>query len=238
MCNVQSTMKQGAGIACWWSARFAIEMLQVLVPAGAARDFFFSPELTFCADSYLVSIPFHVTTIAHKRPWSFCQKCKGQAGYTWACIHPWPKRVGWICCPGIVWEPIREASSNAACQATLVHSHLSSLSHCGLILAEKVEMVHANWSQKINASGKWSVKSFPQVHISKEKQQHYLHHQQRTKVISGWNNTGHQLAGMTDSPLITHIITSCFSHWAFTAPSPVGRAELIIILTGFSGWSE
>ena len=33
-----------------------VERLRVLVPAGAARKFS-SPELTFCADSYSVSIP-------------------------------------------------------------------------------------------------------------------------------------------------------------------------------------
>ena len=31
-----------------------------------------------CADSYLVSVPPPVTAVAHKRPWSFCQKCRWQ----------------------------------------------------------------------------------------------------------------------------------------------------------------
>ena len=35
---------------------------------------FSSPELTFCADFYSVSVPPHVTAAARKRPWSFCQK--------------------------------------------------------------------------------------------------------------------------------------------------------------------
>ena len=35
-----------------------------------------SPELTFCADSYSVSIPPCVTTVACKRPRSFCQMCR------------------------------------------------------------------------------------------------------------------------------------------------------------------
>ena len=30
-----------------------------------------------------------------------------------------------------------ETSSHATCQGTIGHSHLSSLSHCGLILAQK-----------------------------------------------------------------------------------------------------
>ena len=39
-----------------------------------------------------------------------------------------------------VWEPMREMSSHATYQETLGHSHLSLLSHCGLILDLK-----ANW---------------------------------------------------------------------------------------------
>ena len=43
--------------------------------------------------------------------------------------------MGWLCCSSIVWEPIRETSSNATHQRRLRHSRLSSLSHHGLILA-------------------------------------------------------------------------------------------------------
>ena len=41
----------------------------------------------------------------------------------------------------------RETSSHATCQGTLVHSRLSSLSHCRLFLAYRVELVRASWSQ-------------------------------------------------------------------------------------------
>ena len=71
-----------------------------------------SPELTFCADSYSVSIPSLVTTVAHntKRPWSFCQKCRWKVtpkhAYT---FHPtkleWADYNVHVC---IVQEPIRE----------------------------------------------------------------------------------------------------------------------------------
>ena len=37
-----------------------------------------------------------------------------------------------------------ETSSHATCQGTFGHSHLSSLSHCGLILALRVELVCAS----------------------------------------------------------------------------------------------
>ena len=43
-----------------------VKMLQVRVLAGAAGEFF-SPELTFCADSHLVSVPLLVTAVARKR---------------------------------------------------------------------------------------------------------------------------------------------------------------------------
>ena len=39
---------------------------------------FSSPELTLCADSYLVSIPPLCYPVTHKRPWSLCQKCRWQ----------------------------------------------------------------------------------------------------------------------------------------------------------------
>ena len=53
------------------------------------------------------------------------------ASYTWTRIHTWPSKV----CPCIVWEPIRETSPHAPRWGILSHRCLSSLSHCGLILA-------------------------------------------------------------------------------------------------------
>ena len=43
-----------------------------------------------------------------------------------------------------IWDPVRETSSHVTCQGMLVQPSLSSLSHCGLILSERVELVHAN----------------------------------------------------------------------------------------------
>ena len=54
-----------------------IERLRVRVPAGAARELS-CPELTFCAKSYLVSVPPTVTAVARKGLWSFCQTCRWQ----------------------------------------------------------------------------------------------------------------------------------------------------------------
>ena len=48
----------------------------------------------------------------------------------------------------------QETSSHATRQGTLGHSRLSSLSHCGLILAERVELVCAsNLHLKKSAGG-------------------------------------------------------------------------------------
>ena len=37
-----------------------------------------------------------------------------------------------------------ETNSHATCQGTFGHSRLSSLNHCGLILAQRVELVYTN----------------------------------------------------------------------------------------------
>ena len=67
-----------------------------------------------------------VTTVAHNRLWSLCQKCRCQVTPHHAYTHDPTKAA---------WELIRETSSQATHQGTPSHSHLSSMSHCGLILA-------------------------------------------------------------------------------------------------------
>ena len=56
------------------------------------------------------------------------------AGYSWTYVIVLASevRVGWLCCPGRLWEPTRKMTSHATCQGTVVHSHLSLLSHYGL----------------------------------------------------------------------------------------------------------
>ena len=70
-----------------------IERLRVQVPAGAAGSFS-SSELSLCADSYLVSSPHCVTAVAHKTPWSFCQKGRWQITPEHAFIHD-PTKLEW-----------------------------------------------------------------------------------------------------------------------------------------------
>ena len=60
-----------------------IERLRVQIPAEAAEEYS-TPELTFCADSYSVSVAPLVTAVARERPRSLYQQCGGQVS---------PKRV-------------------------------------------------------------------------------------------------------------------------------------------------
>ena len=94
------------------------------------ENFLLSSQLCVLA---LIRCPFHplVTAVAHKRPQALCQKCKWQVTHT-----PLTKQSQ----SGLTTplsrhsvETYKETSSHPIRQGTL--SHLSSLSHCGLILA-------------------------------------------------------------------------------------------------------
>ena len=92
------------------------------MPVEAAGEYS-SPEQTFCADSYSVSVPPRVTAVTCKRPWSFCQKCRWQAIHQHAyALDPTLSKWADYCCPGIVWEPIRETNLLATRQGTLDQS--------------------------------------------------------------------------------------------------------------------
>ena len=114
-----------------------IKRLWVRIPAGVVGKFS-SLGLTFCTDSYSVSIPplyYHSGT---QKTWVIVPKVQ-VAGYTETCIHLWPSevRVGWQYCENLSRKQLTcNLSGNI-----LSYSHLSSLSHCWLILAERVESV-------------------------------------------------------------------------------------------------
>ena len=62
---------------------------------------------------------------------------------------------------------------HATRQGTLGHSRLSSLSHCGLILAQRVELVFVSQSpvqkkKKVQAGNEWS-NLLPKIFASEEK---------------------------------------------------------------------
>ena len=54
-----------------------MKKLRVRILAGVVGEFSFL-QSTLCADSYSVSVTPLVTTVAGKRPWPFCQKCRWQ----------------------------------------------------------------------------------------------------------------------------------------------------------------
>ena len=54
-----------------------MKRLRVRILAGVVGEFS-SLQSTLCADSYSVSVTPLVTTVACKRPWPFCQKCRWQ----------------------------------------------------------------------------------------------------------------------------------------------------------------
>ena len=98
----------------------------------------------------LIWCPFQprVTAVARKRPRSFCKKCRWQVTRKHAYTLTQRIRSG-LTMP-LSRHSVRtyqEMSSHATRQGTLSHSHLSSLSHCGLILAYKVELV---WPKEWN----------------------------------------------------------------------------------------
>ena len=95
------------GVTChlqfWQKDRgLVIERLRVRIPAGAAGEFS-SPELTLCADSYLVSVPPRVTAGARKRPRSFCQKCGWQVTPKYAYTLD-PTKSKWADCAAVQAE--------------------------------------------------------------------------------------------------------------------------------------
>ena len=99
---------------------------------------FSSPELTLCADSYTpMLLQWHV-----KDPSHFAKSAGGRLHLTmhapltqqsWSGLTMLLSRRSVSTCP--------ETSSHTTCHGTLGHSHLSSLSHYGLILAQRVEFV-------------------------------------------------------------------------------------------------
>ena len=74
-----------------------IVRLRVRILAGAAREFS-SPELTLCADSYLVSVPPCVAAVAQERPQSLCQKCRWRV----TSKHAYTLHLTNVCCSHIM----------------------------------------------------------------------------------------------------------------------------------------
>ena len=116
------------------------ERLRVRVPTGAERKFS-SPKSTLCADSYSVCVrstpvvtQWHVKDPGHS--------AKSAGGRLHLNIHtPFIHRSRsglTMPLPRQSVEIYQETSSHATRQGAHGHSRLSSLSYCGLILAEKL----------------------------------------------------------------------------------------------------
>ena len=128
------------------SAGLVSERLRVRIPAGAAREYS-SPELSLCDDSYSLSVSspvlpqWHVKKKTNKKNnrTKNGHSTKSAGGRLHLTTHtPLTQRSRSGLTPPLSRhrvETYQETSSHATCQRTLGYSRLSSLSHCGLILA-------------------------------------------------------------------------------------------------------
>ena len=117
-------------------AGLVIERLRVRIPAGAAGEFS-SPESTLCAASYSVFVLPPVLPQWHAKDPGHSAKSVG--GRLHLNTHtPLTQRSRSGLTTPLSRHSVgtyQETSSRATRQGTLGHSRLSSLSHCGLILA-------------------------------------------------------------------------------------------------------
>ena len=113
----------------------------------------------------LIRCPFHprVTAVARESPRSFCQRCRWQVTRKHAYTLD-PTKSEWADFAAVEHNvrAYQKTSSHATRQGTLSHSRLSSLSHCGLILAYRVELVCTSLSplkqkkKEAQARNEWS----------------------------------------------------------------------------------
>ena len=114
-----------------------IERLRVRIPAGAAGKFS-SPESTVHADSYSVSVPPPVLPQWHVKDPGHSAKSAGGR------LHlntptPLTQRSQSELTMSLSRHSVGAYSET--CQGTFGHSRLSSLSHCGLIPSQRVELL-------------------------------------------------------------------------------------------------
>ena len=112
-----------------------IERLQVRILAGAAEESS-SPELTLRADSYSMSVLPRVTAVGRKGPGHSAKNTGSRLHLNTHIFLTQRSRSG-LTMPlsGHGAGTYPETSSHVICQGTFGNSLLSSLSHCGLILA-------------------------------------------------------------------------------------------------------
>ena len=113
------------GIA--WSKGCMFEFWQ-----GRQENFLLQSQL--CVLTLILCL-FHpcVTAVAHKRPWSFCKKCRWQVTPKHAYTLTQRSRCGLTV--QALCGSLSENKPTPTCQGTFSHSNPSSLSRFGLILA-------------------------------------------------------------------------------------------------------
>ena len=132
----------GARIPRWLSARLAIERLRVRILAGVAGEFS-SLQSTSCASSLFRVRSTPVLPQWHvKDPGHSANSAGGRLHLNTHTPLTQQSRSGLtMALSRHSVGTYQETSSHATRQGTLGHSSLSSLSHCGLILAYRVELV-------------------------------------------------------------------------------------------------
>ena len=145
------------------STRLMIERLRVLI---GGRFFFLQSQLCVLT---LIQCSVHprVAAVAHKRPRSFCQKCRCQV--TPKHIHPWPNNVG------VGWLPLsrneltHNLSGNIQPQSSQLAEPLWTDS-CQKSGINAHELISTSKKKKGGDAGReWVVKLYPQILASEWK---------------------------------------------------------------------
>ena len=151
-----------------------MKRLRVRILARVVGEFS-SLQSTLCADSYSVSVTPLVTTVACKRLWPFCQKCRWQVTPKHA-YHLDPLQSEWADYAAVQAEcgnlSRNELTRSSSGDTKLQLSQLAQLlwTDPGL----RVELVCASQSplkneEENSAGGDWNVEQFPKILAREEK---------------------------------------------------------------------
>ena len=158
----------GVGVGWGWAGFYAFGCGRGDNSVGRAPDLWLkgrtavvgevsSLELPFCVDSYALSIS---PPVSCKGPCSFCQECKRQVTpeYASPLTQRSLNRLNMLSRHSVGTYQINKLTSNLSGNACS-HSFLSLLSHCGLMLAWRVELVCTSWSPLNKREKKSTVES-------------------------------------------------------------------------------
>ena len=129
------------------TVRCCKKLSYITFPGRSSRRIFFSRVNCLCR--LFLQHPFHpcITVVTFKRPQSFCPNCRWQVQLN---THTPLTQQSWsgltVLFRHSVGSHQRSKRTHSTHQGTLIHSHFSSLSHCGLILGLK----EWNWCAQIS----------------------------------------------------------------------------------------